>query len=694
MPPFATPLAHLDAILTLIAVLVERQITVAWETGRLVRPGAEDVRSDVDQVLGRTPLPSRGGTERVAELDAELARLEAELAEHVRPELPLIRLRDAFELSPTEERAIHVALAAELSPRVRGMLRYLANDARRSLLDRAALEQLVYGRAGRMRMAEELGTRGMVFERQLLESTGPGESLMYQGVRVSARVVELASGIVRVASELEDVVELVSEPAPFEDLAVDEALRTQLVGLVGQGSMLTASPAVVLAGPAGSGRRTLLGAAARAHGKGVLWIRTPDLPRDPTAFTLVLRAALREAVLLDAVPLLLDVDRLGGEDASDRGRERALDAVLGKWRMPVVATAGAGAARPLKLTRGAIVIDVPKLSEADRDGLWRRMLAGYAGHEVDTVQLAARYAVTPGMLVHASRAAQAVASSRDGKITFADVQVGMRSAMDEAVANLGTRITRTQRWEDLVAPPEVMDALRELVARIRYRRRVFDDWGFADKYTKGLGLSAMFTGPPGTGKTMAATLIADQLSLDVYQVDVSRIVSKFIGETEKNLAQVFDAAESGHAIILFDEADALFAQRGEVKSSVDRYANLEVNYLLQRLERFAGITILTTNLASSIDAAFKRRISFTVEFPMPDERERERIWRTHLPSRALVSDDADFAYLARRHEMSGGHIRNAVLRAAFLAAADERPIGYEHLKRAAEIEAHAMGRVV
>ena len=231
------------------------------------------------------------------------------------------------------------------------------------------------------------------------------------------------------------------------------------------------------------------------------------------------------------------------------------------------------------------------------------------------------------------------------------------------------------------------------MARIQYRRRVFEEWGFADKYSKGLGLSAMFLGPPGTGKTMAATLIAGRLGLDIYQIDVSKIVSKFIGETEKNLAQVFDAAEAGHAIILFDEADALFASRGEVKSSVDRYANMEVNYLLQRLERFAGITILTTNLASSIDAAFKRRISFTVEFPLPEEPERERIWRAHIPARAEVSGETDFMWLAKRHVMSGGHIRNAVLRAAFLAAAEHGPIRFEHLRRAAELEALAMGRV-
>ncbi|MCW5808715.1 MAG: ATP-binding protein [Deltaproteobacteria bacterium] len=692
MSGFATPLEHLDAVLGLVGVLVERQVIAQWELGRLPRPADTSAVSEVDRLFGRGAGATVAGTERLHALDAELARREAELAERVHPELPLERLRAAFELSPREERVVHVTIAAELSPQVRALLRYLANDPARHTIDRTLLETLVYGRAGRTWLHRELGPRGLVFERSLLDVLPGRESLMFEGLRAAARVVELASGVLRVAPELEDVVDHVAEPAGFDELVVPAALREQLIGLVGGGtSGMDTSPTVVLAGPTGSGRRALIGAAAHACGLGVLRIRTGELPRDPAQFGAVMRAALREATLLEAVPVLVDVHRLAEEDGPSRVREQLLDATLATWRRPLAATASHSQAQPLKLARGTLVLEAPPLLEADRETLWRRTLRGATG--VDFAQIAARFPVTPGMLVHASHAASAMATARDGAITEGDLQLGLRSAMDAAVAALGTRLTRAQKWEDLVAPPDVMDALTEFIARVRFRRRVYDEWGFADKYTKGLGLSALFTGPPGTGKTMAATLIAGQLGLDIYQVDVSRIVSKFIGETEKNLATVFDAAEAGHAIVLFDEADALFSARGEVRSSVDRYANLEVNYLLQRLERFAGITILTTNLATAIDAAFKRRISFTVEFPMPEERERERIWRAHLPARADVAPNTDFGWLAERHVMSGGHIRNAVLRAAFLAAAEGAAIRFDHLKRAAEVEAQAMGRV-
>ena len=216
----------------------------------------------------------------------------------------------------------------------------------------------------------------------------------------------------------------------------------------------------------------------------------------------------------------------------------------------------------------------------------------------------------------------------------------------------------------------------------------------ARKVAKGLGLSALFSGPPGTGKTMVAGLIADELGLDLYQIDLSRIVSKYVGETEKNLAQLFDAAEAGHAILLFDEADSLFARRTEVKSSVDRYANLEVNYLLQRMEQFAGITILTTNNDTAIDEAFRRRLSFRVDFPMPEADERQRLWQAMVPAEAALGPDIDWSRLAHKFVMSGGYIRNAVLRAAFLAAEDGGAITMGHLSRAAHLEYAAMGKVM
>ncbi len=268
-----------------------------------------------------------------------------------------------------------------------------------------------------------------------------------------------------------------------------------------------------------------------------------------------------------------------------------------------------------------------------------------------------------------------------------------RQHVASRLSKIATHVTRLASWEQAALPDDILDSLRELVGRIRHRRTVYDQWGFDAKLTTARGLTALFYGPPGTGKSMVAGLIARELGLELYRIDLARLVSKWIGETEKNLAEVFDAAEDGQIVILFDEADSLFAKRTEVKSSVDRYANLEVNYLLQRLDTFEGIAILTTNLEGSIDPAFKRRMSLRMQFPFPDEDLRARLWAAHIPADTPTAGDFDFADLARRFPLSGGYIRNSALRAAFLAAQEQRPLGQGHLERAIQLEYRELGKL-
>ena len=330
-----------------------------------------------------------------------------------------------------------------------------------------------------------------------------------------------------------------------------------------------------------------------------------------------------------------------------------------------------------------------------REALWARAL-GDRGSPPIAASAAERYTITPGIIEQAARSARAKAAGRagDGQVTSIDVHEGLRGALDAKLVTLGTRISWRQTWADLVLPDDVTSEVKEFIARIKHRRQVYDGWGFGRMVAKGLGLSAMFAGPPGTGKTMVAGLIADALKLDLYQVDLSKVVSKWIGETEKNLGGLFDAAEAGHAILLFDEADSLFAKRTQVQSSNDRYANLEVNYLLQRMEQFAGIVILTTNNETAVDEAFTRRLSLKVDFPVPELEERETLWRRMLPREAALAGDIDFGLLARRFEMTGGYIKNAAVRAAFLAADEGSPISSAHLLRAAKSEYQAMGKII
>jgi len=259
-----------------------------------------------------------------------------------------------------------------------------------------------------------------------------------------------------------------------------------------------------------------------------------------------------------------------------------------------------------------------------------------------------------------------------------------RSQARPQLRDLAQHITPVATWDDLVLPNLQAQMLREMAVHVRRRMQVYETWGFAARSSRGLGISALFAGPSGTGKTMAAEVLANALDLDLYRIDLSRVVSKYIGETEKNLARVFDAAESGGAILLFDEADALFGKRSEVNDSHDRYANIEVSYLLQRMEAYRGLAILTTNRKSALDEAFLRRLRFIVSFPFPDATQRAAIWQHIFPSET-PTDGLDFDTLARLN-VTGGAIRNIALGAAFRAADAGTPVQMAHVVQAARTE--------
>lgn len=260
------------------------------------------------------------------------------------------------------------------------------------------------------------------------------------------------------------------------------------------------------------------------------------------------------------------------------------------------------------------------------------------------------------------------------------------------LGKLGQRVQTSQRLEQLVLPEGKLDLVRDVVRRVRHRRRVFDQWGFDRVLNRGRGLNALFSGPPGTGKTMAAEVIANELGVELYRIDLSCVVSKYIGETEKNLARVFEEAERADAILFFDEADALFGKRSEVHDAHDRYANVEVNYLLQAMESFEGVCILATNFRQNIDAAFFRRIHIAVDFPLPGVTERLRIWQQVLADTVPLAPDIDLAQVSRRYDISGGSIVNMALAAAFLAADDDTPLGMHHIAAAARREFDKLGR--
>ncbi len=289
------------------------------------------------------------------------------------------------------------------------------------------------------------------------------------------------------------------------------------------------------------------------------------------------------------------------------------------------------------------------------------------------------------------------ASEHEGSARAGDIEriaESCRTRIGHRVGDVAERVSSRAQWGDVVLPQPLMATVHEIIAFSRHGEQVLHQWGFAARYHYGLGLTSLFSGPPGTGKTMLAGMISRELGLDLFRVDLSRVMSKYIGETEQRLGRLFEQGQRGGVALLFDEADSLFARRTEVRSSVDRYANLEVNFLLQKMEEYSGVVFLTTNFADSIDEAFKRRIRFHVQFPMPGMDEREKLWESMVPPEMPCEDDLPFDLLAQAYEFSGGEIKNTVLRAAFYAAVEDSPLTLELLDKAAQAEAQERGRLV
>ncbi len=339
--------------------------------------------------------------------------------------------------------------------------------------------------------------------------------------------------------------------------------------------------------------------------------------------------------------------------------------------------------------RPVLAVPTGPLSPRSRRRMWSAALPELAD---DAALLAARHLVEPSAAASAAADVRSLRALDGRRRSAADVSESIRVRTGVSLA-AGAKLVRPRAtWSQLVLRPDRLAQLREAIERLWNQSRVLDDWGFLDGRPGARGVRMLFAGPPGTGKTLSAEVLANELSVDLLVVDISRVVSKWIGETEKNLAEVFDAAERAQAVLLFDEADALFGRRTEVSDAHDRYANLETAYLLARLERFEGLAVLATNLRQNVDPAFIRRLEFAVDYEEPTAVEREALWRCHLPERAPLDRDVDLPQLAALYPVVGGVIRNAATAAGFLAASEGVPISRRHLGRAIRREYEKAGK--
>jgi len=590
------------------------------------------------------------------------------------PSPAYVAFADRLGLDELDRGFLWAALGFAYEPRL--ALQADALGARAGLTP-ALYAELVDLPAGRgEELAMRLANRGALTHHRLLRVVDPRVVPALRSYVPPARLLAHLRGDTRPPT-------ILTSARREADWQFDDAQRAAL-GELEQALVSAVRPVVLIEGAPESGRRSAI---AHVVGAPVVVL---DLARVAAAdLEAALDALALEPRLGEVLPVIANLDTLSTTDPLRGMVARFLDSHPG----PIAATAGS-TRYELPIDRAVVRVTWPLAAASTRRALWEAAAPDASG---DLDDLAYRYRLGPGAIQRAVR----VARSTRGPLAPLDphaLLAAARYATGERMAGVAQHVDVTQSWADLVLDEEISAQVKALIARVRHGRTVLDAWGYRDKLARGTGVAAMFSGPPGTGKTMVAGLIAKELGLELYQVDLSQIVSKWVGETEKQLGRVFDAAEGGHALLLFDEADALFGQRStEAKSANDRYANLEVNYLLQRIEAFNGVTILTTNLDANVDSALKRRLAAHVVFSTPDEEQRAELWQRLLATpRAPLGRDLDAVSLARTFPtMSGANIRNAVLGAAFLAAAENaRSIDHAHAARAARNEYRSMGHVL
>ncbi|MEM7772052.1 MAG: ATP-binding protein [Cyanobacteria bacterium P01_A01_bin.37] len=518
---------------------------------------------------------------------------------------------------------------------------------------------------------------------KLLE-VGTGASLTFSPLRIDEWVLHYLVGVLHMDERLLGFV----EPVEFDDDLVLShwGLAEQMVAAWSLDGDVASLPILQLCGNEIAGKRAI--AATACHFAGLHLYTLPGYAV-PTQFSDLVQFRHiweREAALVGNA-LMIECDEL--ED-TDVNRDGAITYLSESLRSPVILTSSD---RRHARQRPMLTFDVYAPESHEQHQIWQAALGDALHTQLNgqVERMVAQFNLTGPAIQAACSKVRAEWERSDQDADVDPVQTLAKNLWDTCrsqarprLEDMAQRIDCSADWTDLVLPDTQIQILKELSGHVHQRSRVYDEWGFGGKSKRGLGTSALFAGGSGTGKTMASEVLAKQLNLDLYRIDLSAVVSKYIGETEKNLRRVFDAAESGGAILLFDEADALFGKRSEVKDSHDRHANVEVSYLLQRMESYRGLSILTTNLKSALDTAFLRRLRFVIQFPFPDATQRTEIWRRVFPKKTptegLVPEK-----LAQLN-VAGGNIRNIAVNAAFMAAEDDEPVMMKHLLMAAKAE--------
>lgn len=451
-------------------------------------------------------------------------------------------------------------------------------------------------------------------------------------------------------------------------------------------------------GPEGSGKKTYVKTVCKDLGMKLVLVDAEKILSSDVPYNELLRLLARQVMMENTLLCIENFHSLLVENELHQGKLNMLLQMLASYSK-LTFLLGLIQWTPSILSDEADFIAYEFLypSAAERKTLWEKFGANYSlDPEVTFDGLAAKFRFTPGQILAALDHAESLAiwnTSSNSLIGETELYNACYDQSNRKLSSLAQKIKPLYTWDMIILPSDQMSQLEEICSQVKHKSIVYGDWGFDNRLSLGKGLNAMFWGPPGSGKTMAAEVIANDLGLELYKIDVSQIISKYIGETEKNLAAIFAEAETSNSILFFDEADALFGKRSEVKDAHDRYANVETSYLLQKMEEYEGVVILATNLLQNIDEAFIRRLQFSVQFPFPEKEQRELIWRGIFPAEAPLDTNIDYAFMADKFILAGGSIKNIALSAAFYAVQDSCSIGMKQIMLGARREYDKLGKV-
>lgn len=682
--------------------LLEEAVTVAetvygFEAATDLYRGLYINRDEVECLLAREPgvslfqMNGKGREEVISEYEGE-------------GNSSLAWLQKAYGLSDFDLDVILIALAPELDRRYERLYAYLQDHVsrRRPSVD-LVLNLLCSNAVERLDRRIHFAADAPLFQRNLIHLISEPD---YAEPTLLAKTLKLDDQVVNFILEQQNLDSRLapfcqwSEPTMLEDeLPLTLEQQHKLSALAGQAWATHQPLRFYFRGPQGVGKQRVAEMLAAEVDAPLLVV---DLMRVITAkpdFEQLVRLLFREALFQGAILYIDKLELLCSDEKRANSEQILLEALSHSSGITILS--GTQPWQPaVDLPLGVFQVPFSMPDFAQRRNSWSNQLVvtGMTFSSADLDALASRFHLTPTQI------AEAVATACNGagwstgegidQPTVEELFATARQQSANDLAALARKIEPVYTWEDLILPEDALAQLHELCQRVTHCHQVLEGWGFDRKLSLGKGVNTLFAGPSGTGKTMAAEVVANELGLDLYKIDLSGVVSKYIGETEKNLNRIFQAAENANAILFFDEADALFGKRSEVRDSHDRYANIEISYLLQKMEEYEGLSILATNLNRNMDEAFVRRLTFTIPFPFPDEAHRHRIWQAVWPQEAPLAEDVDLEGLARQFKLAGGNIKNIALASAFLAVEENSAIAMHHLVQATRREYQKMGKVL